>query len=78
VEELADGLVIHHSPLTACPVSGRGDHRIVMALSLAALGLSQPTVIDTAEAMAVTFPNYVDLMTSLGANMQLDEERSKR
>jgi 3-phosphoshikimate 1-carboxyvinyltransferase len=73
VEELADGLVVHHSPLTACPVSGRGDHRIVMALSLAAMGLSQPTVIDTAEAMAVTFPNYVDLMTSLGAKMELAE-----
>ena len=29
-----------------------------------------------AEAMSVTFPNYVDLMTSLGAQMRLAEEAS--
>ena len=71
VEELPDGLVVHEGPLHPAEVSGRGDHRIVMALSLAALSLDRPTTIDTAEAMSVTFPNYVDLMTSLGAKMEM-------
>lgn len=71
VEELPDGMVIHKSDLKPCTVSGRGDHRIVMALSIAAMGLNAPTTIDTAEAMSVTFPDYVELMTSLGAMMEM-------
>ena len=71
VEELPDGLIVYQSRLSPCPVSGHGDHRIVMALSLAAMAFDEPTTIDTAEAMSVTFPNYVDLMTSLGARMEL-------
>jgi len=71
VEELPDGLVVHHSKLKAARLDGRGDHRIVMALSLAAMGLDEPCTIDTAEAIAVTFPDFVDLMRSVGADMTL-------
>ena len=71
VEELPDGLIVHHSALRAADLDGRHDHRIVMALSLAALGMDGPSAIDTAEAMRVTFPGYVDLMNHLGANMEL-------
>jgi len=69
VEELPDGLIIHGSQLTPTPVQGHHDHRIVMALSMAGMALDQPIEIDTAEAMNVTFPNFVDLMTDLGADM---------
>ncbi len=71
VEELPDGMVVHHSKLKAAHLDGRGDHRIVMALSLAAMGLDESCTIDTAEAMAVTFPDFVDLMRSVGADMTL-------
>ncbi len=71
VEELPDGLVVHHSKLKPARLDGRGDHRIVMALSLAAMGLDEPCTIDTAEAIAVTFPDFVDLMRSVGADMTL-------
>ncbi len=71
VEELPDGLVVHHSKLKAAHLDGRADHRIVMALSLAAMGLSKPCTIETAEAIKVTFPEFVTLMQSLGANMEL-------
>ncbi len=70
VEELPDGLIIHESKLTPAPVQGHHDHRIVMALSMAGLTFDRPIEIDTAEAMNVTFPNFVDLMTDLGANMR--------
>lgn len=70
VEELSDGLVIRHSDPQPAALHGYSDHRIVMALSLAALGLDGPSEIDTAEAMCVTFPDYVDLMTSIGAEME--------
>lgn len=73
VEELPDGLVIHGGKsLTAAPVHGRSDHRIVMALSLAGMALNGQTAIDTAEAMNVTFPTYAFLMKSLGGDLRME------
>jgi 3-phosphoshikimate 1-carboxyvinyltransferase len=71
VEELSDGLIIRQSRPKAAQLDGRGDHRIVMGLSLAGLNLEGQCVIDSAEAMSVTFPEYVELMRSIGANMEL-------
>jgi len=71
VEELPDGLIVHHSKLRAAHLDGRGDHRIVMALSLAGMGLDEPCTIGTAEAIKVTFPEFVGLMQALGANLAI-------
>ena len=71
VEELADGLIIEESEPIAAEVDGWSDHRIVMALSLAAMAVEGKSVIDTAEAMGVTFPDYVELMKSIGADMEI-------
>jgi len=71
VEELPDGLIIRHSRPKPAQLDGRSDHRTVMALSLAGLKLDGQGSIDTAEAMSVTFPNYMELMKSIGANMEL-------
>jgi len=71
VEELPDGLIIRPSRPKPAKLDGRSDHRIVMALSLAGLMLDEECVTDTAEAMNVTFPSFVDLMKSLGADMEL-------
>ncbi len=68
-EELPDGLIVRGGALKGATVSGRHDHRIVMALALAGLVAGGTTEIDTAEAMAVTFPGFVELMTGLGADM---------
>ena len=77
VEELPDGLVIGGhaggSNLTPCPVRGYGDHRIVMAMSIAAMALPGEIAIDTAEAMNITFPEFGTLMNQLGAHMTLAE-----
>jgi len=70
VEELEDGLVIHGSPLKGTVVEGHDDHRVVMALSVAGLAAEGPTEIGSAEAAAVTFPTYVNLMRSIGAKMR--------
>jgi len=50
---------------------GHGDHRVVMALSLAGLVLEGECTVDTAEAVSVTFPDYVALMQQAGADMTL-------
>jgi 3-phosphoshikimate 1-carboxyvinyltransferase len=59
---------VTHRPSFA--LDGRSDHRIVMALSLAGLAVEGGCSIDTAEAIGVTFPDYVKLMKSIGANME--------
>jgi 3-phosphoshikimate 1-carboxyvinyltransferase len=71
VEELPDGLIINGGGAKAATLDGRGDHRIVMALSIAAMALEGNCSIDKAEAVSVTFPNYVKLMKSIGANMEV-------
>ncbi|HEV57478.1 MAG TPA: 3-phosphoshikimate 1-carboxyvinyltransferase [Phycisphaerales bacterium] len=71
VEEFPDGLVINPTKsLRAAPVEGHGDHRIVMALSLAGMAIDGGTRIRGAEAMNVTFPTFLELMCDLGASMK--------
>ena len=71
VEELPDGLIIRHGRPKPAELHGWADHRIVMALSLAGLNVDGPSTVDTAEAIGVTFPGYVELMRSIGATMEL-------
>jgi 3-phosphoshikimate 1-carboxyvinyltransferase len=71
VEELPDGLIIRPAALRPARLNGYSDHRIVMALSLAGLAFEQQCEIDTAEAVNVTFPTFVELMKSIGANIRI-------
>lgn len=60
IEELDDGLVIRESKLKGCHVNGWDDHRVVMSLAIAGLCCEGETIIDSAEAINVTFPEFVD------------------
>jgi 3-phosphoshikimate 1-carboxyvinyltransferase len=71
VEEMPDGLVLRQARLRGAEVDGHGDHRVVMALAVAGLAAEGTTTIHTAEAAAVTFPNFVELMRQAGAEMTL-------
>ena len=71
ISELADGLVIRNSKLKGCNVCGHDDHRIVMALAVAGLNIEGETIIDTAEAMNVTFPEFPELIRSCGGNLEV-------
>ncbi len=75
ITELPDGLVIEESSLHAASVGGHDDHRVVMALAVAGACLEGRTQIDTAEAMAVTFPTFVECMHALGAKLHTEDER---
>ena len=74
--ERPDGLVIHGTGRIRPADNGNGgnyktdgrfDHRIVMALSCAALGCPEPVEIAGAESAAVTYPGFLEL---LGADLQ--------
>lgn len=71
IEEMPDGLMIRKSRLTGTNTKGHNDHRVVMALSVAALMAEGETTIETAEAASVTYPNYVKTMNALGAKFKL-------
>lgn len=69
IEELEDGLVIERSRLHGGEVDGHGDHRVVMALAVAGLMTDEPVTVSGAEAVAVTFPEFVPLMAKLNARI---------
>ncbi len=72
IEERPDGLVIKQSKLTGAVVEGHGDHRVVMALSIAGMMAEGETVITTAESVGVTFPGFLEKMKTLGADITVE------
>ncbi|MDR0637455.1 MAG: 3-phosphoshikimate 1-carboxyvinyltransferase [Spirochaetaceae bacterium] len=63
ITELPDGLVIHGGKkLRGGFVNGHGDHRVVMALAVAALGAEGPVTIAGSEAADVTYPGFLRLL----------------
>jgi 3-phosphoshikimate 1-carboxyvinyltransferase len=73
IHEEKDGLTIRTSRLVGAHVDGHGDHRVVMALALAGMAAEGETIIDTAEAAAVTYPTFVEDFKKLGANIEVIE-----
>jgi len=70
VVEHHDGITVYRSNLTGASVRGFGDHRTVMALSLAGMLAEGTTSVNGAEAVRKTFPGFVPLMKKLGANIK--------
>ena len=47
-----------------------GDHRIAMAFLVLGLAAQQPVEVDEAEMIATSFPGFVEVMRSVGADIQ--------
>ncbi|MFP4105080.1 MAG: 3-phosphoshikimate 1-carboxyvinyltransferase [Phycisphaerae bacterium] len=73
VEEREDGLVIRQSRLHGADLDSRADHRMVMTLSVAAMLADSPSTISDIECVAKTFPDFVQQMKALGAEMDARE-----
>jgi 3-phosphoshikimate 1-carboxyvinyltransferase len=72
-EELPDGLIITGgAALHAAQIESRGDHRIAMAAVLLGLLADGESVIDGAEAVDTSFPGFVPLLRSIGADIAED------
>jgi 3-phosphoshikimate 1-carboxyvinyltransferase len=65
VKELPDGMIIRQSKLKGVRVKSHADHRVAMALAVAALGASGSTTIENAECVDITFPEFFDLLQSV-------------
>lgn len=73
IEELDDGLLVRNSNLKGARLEGHEDHRVVMALAVAALGAEGTTEITDAETIGISFPEFISIMRELGANMRTEE-----
>lgn len=73
IEEKEDGLIVKTSSLTGVSVQTYHDHRMVMSLSVAALGAKGETLIQNVECVKKTYPNFAEHFQFLGADLK--EER---
>ena len=73
-EETPDHLTIYHSELKGANIDGRHDHRIVMATAVAGLIAKGSTMIDHAEYVKVSFPNFYEVMKGLGVHIELMDQ----
>ena len=71
--DLQDDLMIIHggTGIQAATVHSRHDHRIAMACAVAALTGSGPVVIEEAEAVNKSYPDFFDHLQLVGANVSL-------
>jgi len=68
VEEFEDGLqVFGPTKLRGALIDSHGDHRIAMAFSVAALIADGETQIDGSECVAISFPEFFDLLHSVSS-----------
>ena len=69
-EELPDGMLITGGArLRGAQVDSHGDHRIAMSATLLGLLAEGESVVDGAEAVDTSFPGFVALLRSLGADI---------
>jgi 3-phosphoshikimate 1-carboxyvinyltransferase len=72
VEPRPDGMRIRGgAPLRGASVRTEGDHRILMALSVAALRARGPVRLDEHESFAVSYPGFLDDLRALGAEAEV-------
>jgi len=71
IRELEDGLIIKNSKLSPTVVNGHHDHRVVMSLAIAGLNLIDETIVETAEAASITFPNFPELISMCKGNIKI-------
>jgi 3-phosphoshikimate 1-carboxyvinyltransferase len=69
-EEKPDALIVHGGKPKGGKLSGHGDHRVVMSLAVAASVSSEPSEIDTAEAVSITFPKFAEMFSSCGGSIE--------
>ncbi len=72
VDEFGDGLAVTGlgGPVPgAATVDARLDHRVAMSFLVLGMAAREPVVVDHAETIATSFPEFIDLITVLGAEV---------
>lgn len=69
IKETEDGLIIRQSSLNAAVLESHGDHRVAMALTIAAMTLKSESKINHVECVNKSYPLFHEVMQSLGAHV---------
>lgn len=78
IEEMPDGLVIRGTGrLKGGAADGCGDHRIVMALTVASTICENPVLIEGAQAIKKSYPNFFSDFVHLGGRLSIDATDEK-
>ncbi|MGQ9558589.1 MAG: 3-phosphoshikimate 1-carboxyvinyltransferase [Desulfurispora sp.] len=69
VQETANGMIIYgtNRPFQPAELESYGDHRIAMAGAIAGLMASAPVTVRQAECVAISFPNFENILHSIRA-----------
>jgi 3-phosphoshikimate 1-carboxyvinyltransferase len=70
IEEKEDGLIIRNALLHGAQLKSHQDHRIAMALSVAALNARGSSIVEDVECVVKTYPGFVKDFQSLGAAIE--------
>lgn len=73
VGEERDKLTVTGSMPKGSIIDSKGDHRIAMAFSILGLAVGE-TIIDGAECVAKTFPEFWDILKSIGGEVKINGE----
>lgn len=68
--ETEDGLIIKGSVLKGTSLHTYNDHRMCMALSVAALGAEGESIIGPVECVSKTYPSFLQDFVAMGASME--------
>lgn len=71
VEERKDGMVVSGGEITGGEVESYHDHRIAMSFAVAGGVSIGEIVVNEADNVVTSFPNFVDLATSVGMNISV-------
>lgn len=75
VEETDDGMIITGSTLHAANMKGFNDHRIVMAMTVAATGVDGLSTVDDAQSINKSYPDFFNDFNSIGGNANVFIDR---
>ncbi|NNM59831.1 MAG: 3-phosphoshikimate 1-carboxyvinyltransferase [Legionellales bacterium] len=73
-EPLDDGIVIHGGNVKGGKVDSFGDHRIAMAFAIAGFISSEPILIENCQAVATSFPGFVEIAKQTGLDMSIEDK----
>lgn len=78
IDATEDGIIIEGpTPLHGEVIDSHNDHRIAMACTVAGLIAKGPTLIEGVESISKSYPEFIEDMQFLGANIELKQKSKK-
>ncbi|WP_370979217.1 bifunctional prephenate dehydrogenase/3-phosphoshikimate 1-carboxyvinyltransferase [Agaribacterium sp. ZY112] len=70
-ETTEDGIIVEGGPIGGGEVESFGDHRIAMSFTIASLAATDTITVRNCANVATSFPNFPDLASHIGVNLEV-------